>query len=206
MKPIILLDIDGTVLQWQANLAFYCHEQGIKSDYALQMLLSEDFVEPSKLFGVSSRLAESYIHDYNMSKYCRTLPAYRDALEFIKKHKAKYDFIAVTKFSKDPEALANRMYNLQTLFPDAFKDIYSCDFSESKTDILEEIRKAYGTDVRMFVDDQASNIDAADKVFKGTIELVLLSREGKASYPLFCDHIHVESLMDIDVVDNSLPF
>ena len=206
MKQIILLDIDGTVLQWQANLAFYCHDQGIKSDYALQMLLNEDFVEPSKLFGVSSRLAEQYIHDYNMSDYCRTLPAYRDALEFIEKYKEKYDFIAVTKFSKNPVALSNRMYNLHTLFPDAFKDIYSCDFSESKSEILEELKHKYRERIVMFVDDQVSNIDASIGIFGSSIEHILLTRGGKQVKTWYSDYFQVESLMAIDVPDNSLPF
>lgn len=198
MKPIILLDIDGTVLQWQANLAFYCHENGLKSDYALQMLTSEDFVPPAKLFGVSDQLGVKYIHDYNKSTYCRTLPAYRDALEFINKYKNDYIFIAVTKFSKDEKAISNRLYNLHTLFPDAFKDIYSCEFDESKVEILTQLKGNYGDRIIMFVDDQSSNIDAADKVFGNSITNILISREGK-SLPVFCKHLKVELLTDIEL-------
>lgn len=164
MKPVILADIDGCLIQWQSGLPYFLAKHSLSTEVALKSMQDEAFVSPSELFGLNPEIAIKLLKEYNNSKFIRYLSAYRDALNWVNRAKHHYDFVAVTALSEKPEAILNRLSNLNALFPDAFIDVMACGFGESKTKMFEAAVSKYGTRIEAFIDDLAINIDDAAKV------------------------------------------
>lgn len=166
MKPIILVDVDGCIVKWQSGLPYFNSDHNLPMTAAIKMQYNEDFISPEEIFGLNTEIANKLMHKYNTSKYIRYLAGYPDAVEMINKHKEQFDFIAVTALSSDETATLNRLYNLNSLFPGAFIDVLSCDFRESKTEKLRQIKARFGDRrIECFIDDLGNNIRDAYKVF-----------------------------------------
>ena len=169
MKPIILTDIDGVVLNWQSNLPYFCGDLNINRDIAIAMIHDETYREASEMFNTSHSIAESLILDYNESDYMKTLSAYTDALCVINQLKSKYDFVAVTAIGKNTLTIKNRLSNLNALFPDAFTDIHTVDYNQSKYVKLRHLESVYGDRIACYVDDLKKHLvsfnNATDKKY-----------------------------------------
>lgn len=158
-KPIILIDVDGVLVQWQAHLPFFNAQHNLPLQRAIDCTQSEDYVEPSELFGVNAELASKFVDLYNRSEFIRHLPAHADAIRFINRYKREYDFIAVTALADCDKAIMNRVFNLNSLFPGAFVDVLSVNFGEPKHRLFLNAFKAHGHRVEAFIDDLAHNLD-----------------------------------------------
>ncbi|ADG60107.1 hypothetical protein Acj9p207 [Acinetobacter phage Acj9] len=163
IRPVVLIDVDGCCVKWQSGLPYYMQKHGLDTSKALEMMLSEKFIAPEKLFGMSNEISMKFLKDYNKSKFIRYLAPYDDALRMINEMKEHWDFVAVTALGKDNETVMNRVFNLNSLFPGAFKDVFVCGATEEKDGI---IRDAYikHPNVVMFIDDLGKNLDAAYRV------------------------------------------
>lgn len=162
-RPVVLMDIDGCCVKWQSGLPYYLAENAMCTKNALECNITEEFMGPEKLFGCDSSIANQYMKDYNESKFIKYLSPYTDALKMINEMKEYWDFVAVTALGTSKKTVQNRMFNLNSLFPNAFKDIFVCEFGESKDDMLSRVKAKYDNIV-MFVDDIAANIESAAKV------------------------------------------
>ena len=162
-RPVIAIDIDGVCVKWQSGLPYYLAKHALNTDNALKCILTEEFMSPAELFGCDPAIAKIFMEDYNKSKFIKYLSPYEDALEMINMMKEHWDFVAVTALGTDKDTVMNRMFNLNALFPGAFKDIFVCNFGESKDQILKRVRFKYDNIV-MFIDDVCSNIESASRV------------------------------------------
>lgn len=166
MNPTVLIDIDGVCVQWQSGLPYFMAKHSLPTGPALDSLLREDFVSAEVLFGMDKELSMMYLKEYNKSKFIKYLAPYPDALEFVNTMKSKWDFVAVTALGTDKETVMNRVFNLNSLFPGAFKDIFVCGAGESKDEILGRAKDKY-PDIIMFIDDLADNLESAARVIPG---------------------------------------
>lgn len=173
-KPIILIDVDGVLLKWQARVPQYCLEVGLDPTAALKMQNCEKVVNPFDGL-VLDPMQE--IRNYNESDHMYSLPAYEDALEFMLDNKHLYDFIAVTAQSKKPEAFEKRRVNLENVFGCSFLDVRTCDAAGDKWQMFNNIKYDYRErKILALIDDQAHNILSAYQVFGETIKLYHLIR------------------------------
>lgn len=162
-RPVVLTDIDGCCVKWQSGLPYYMGKHNIPTTVALDSLLHERFLSAEELFGMSEDVAFTFLKDYNRSKFIKYLSPYDDALKMINEMKEHWDFVAVTALGTEKETVMNRVFNLNTLFPGAFKDILVCGAGESKDDILRKAKNKHDN-IIMFIDDLDKNIDSACRV------------------------------------------
>ncbi|UQS94032.1 hypothetical protein ABNavy1_210 [Acinetobacter phage AB-Navy1] len=162
-RPVVLIDVDGVCVKWQSGLPYFMAKHAIPTEKALECILTEEFMTPSQLFGCDPSIAKTFVEEYNKSNFIKYLAPYDDALEMINMMKEHWDFVAVTALGTDKETVMNRLFNLNALFPGAFKDIFVCDFGESKDKVLERVRQKH-QNIVMFIDDLGSNIESAARV------------------------------------------
>ena len=164
MKPVILTDIDGVCLSWQSGLPYFAQKYNLPLEHILNMIQDERFLSPGELFNCDNELGARLIEKYNQSDFIRYLSPYMDALKHINKLKKDFDFVAVTALGDSIDALLNRQFNLNALFPGAFKEILMCGHSESKEDLFIRAKNTYGKRIKFYVDDLAHHCDAASNV------------------------------------------
>lgn len=163
-KPVIATDVDGILIKWQSGLPYFAQKYDLPLDEILKTIANDSFVSPAKLFNCSEEFASKLLLKYNNSDFIRYLSAYDDALKVINELKKHYDFVAVTALGNSVDAHLNRQFNLSALFPGAFKDIYVCDYNESKDHLLTRVLEKYGDRVVCYVDDLGKHIDSAIEV------------------------------------------
>lgn len=163
-KPVILTDIDGIAVKWQSGLAFFLSKHNMPTDIALEMVTDEKFRDMTEIFGCDQQLAKILMEEYNNSSFIRYLNAYDDALIVINRLKTQYDFVAVTALGTTPTASLNRIANLNTLFPSAFKEVCVVGHGETKTHRYLEAKAKYGSRLVCFIDDLAINLNECHNV------------------------------------------
>lgn len=163
-RKVILTDVDGVTVNWSSGLPFFLSKNNMPTDAALEMISDESFRDMQEIFGCNEELAKILMNEYNNSSFIRYLAAYNDALVVINRLKAEYDFVAVTALGTTSTASLNRIANLNTLFPSAFKEVCVVGFGESKTSRYLEAKAKYGDRLVCFVDDLAMNINDCHNV------------------------------------------
>lgn len=158
-RPVILTDIDGVLVKWQSGLPFFAAKHNMPTDMILEMIVDEKFRNMSEIFGCSDEFAIKLMSEYNNSSFIRYLSGYDDALVIVNELKQKYDFVGITALGNTPTAALNRIANLNTLFPSAFKDLMVVDYNESKTHRYLEAKRKYGDRIVCFIDDLAHNLN-----------------------------------------------
>ncbi|QQG32117.1 hypothetical protein CkP1_0217 [Citrobacter phage CkP1] len=169
-KPVIATDVDGILIKWQSGLPYFAQKYNLPLDEILKTIANDSFVAPAKLFNCSEEFASKLLLKYNNSDFIRYLSAYDDALKVVNELKKTYDFVAVTALGNSVDAHLNRQFNLNALFPDAFKDIFVCDYNESKDHLLTRVLEKYGDRCVCYVDDLGKHIDSATEVFIGSVK------------------------------------
>jgi 5'(3')-deoxyribonucleotidase len=165
-RPVIVTDVDGILVKWQSGLPYFAQKYNLPLDHILEMMVDEKFIAPSKLFNCSEEFATKLLLKYNNSDFIRYLSAYEDALKVVNELKKTHDFVAVTALGNSVDAHLNRQFNLSALFPDAFKDIFVCDYNESKDSLLTQVMEKYGNRVICYIDDLGKHTDSAVAVFR----------------------------------------
>ncbi|UYD59354.1 hypothetical protein HPMBJEAJ_00255 [Aeromonas phage avDM6] len=165
MKPVFTTDIDGVVVQWQSNLPFFAAEHNLPTEIIIEMMQDEKFRPMHEIFNCSPAFGEQLLLKYNESKWIRGLKPYNDALRFINDNKHKYDFVGITALGTKFDVAANRMSNLNVLFPNAFREVLICNHNESKRELFEQAYSHYGDRIVTYVDDLSHHCEVADEVF-----------------------------------------
>lgn len=194
-RPVAVLDVDGVCVQWQSGLPYYMAKHAIPTDKALECILTEEFMSPTQLFQVDAEIAKVFVEDYNKSNFIKYLSGYKDAVEMINMMKEHWDFVAATALGTDKQTVMNRMFNLNALFPGAFKDIFVCEFGESKDKMLERIYNKHDN-IIMFVDDLGSNIESAARVMPNVPRYHIL-RGPAPREDADCETFRAKNLLDV---------
>lgn len=209
-RPVVIIDVDGVCVKWQSGLPYYLAKNAMCSKNALECNLTEEFMSPEQLFGCDSEIANIYMEDYNKSDFIKYLAPYQDALEMINDKKSEWDFVAATALGTSKETVQNRLFNLNALFPNAFKDIFVCEFGEPKDSMLQRIHEKYDN-IIMFIDDIHSNIESAARVLPSSVLKYHILR-GPADRPHVYGYHHIKA-KDLNSVinhynsyDKDLPF
>lgn len=155
-KQTIILDVDGVLIDWASQLPFYCQKNGINPVHALKHYTNPVHVDARDLFGVeNTRIALEMMSRYNL-EHGRYMTAFPDAVKNLHLLAKKYNLVALTKFGGTTEHYLVRKFNLQSFFPNLFKELICIDYYESKIPYVQNLVKEY--DVIGFVDDQLENI------------------------------------------------
>lgn len=164
-KKVILTDIDGVTTKWQSGLPHFLAKHNIPTDSCLDMFYTEQFKSPKDIFGCDEELANKLLIEYNNSPFIRYLSPYDDALHVINSLKNEYDFVAITALGNATTVSLNRIANLNSLFPSAFKEVLVVDAHESKTKQFKYALEKYGDRIVCYIDDLIKNLSDSRKVF-----------------------------------------
>jgi beta-phosphoglucomutase-like phosphatase (HAD superfamily) len=154
LEKIILVDVDGVLLDWNAGFCNWMDKQGFpfipgtEHEYAIE----------KRHENVTFTQARKLIEEFNTSDELRTLQPNKDSQEFVAKLVDEgFRFIAVTAVSDDPVAGINRRYNLEQVFGDIFDEIHCTPLGESKQVIL---RENWGGTGLIWIEDHFKNAEA----------------------------------------------
>ncbi|UNA02314.1 hypothetical protein [Serratia phage SP1] len=195
MRQVIATDVDGILVQWQSGLPYFLAKYNIPTKTVLELLVSDRFIEPEELFGCNEKLAKTLMKEYNNSDFIKYLHGYADAIKWVNILKEKYDLIAITALGTTDEAQLNRMFNLNALFPGAFKDVMCVNYGESKIPHYLDAKIKYGKRLVCFVDDLAHNLEDAHAV-NSELPLIWMPRNEFGRTPN-CPHKRVDDWSDI---------
>lgn len=176
-------------------------KHNMPTDIALDMVTDEKFRDMTEIFGCDHQLAKILMEEYNNSSFIRYLSAYDDALIVINRLKAKYDFVAVTALGTTPTASLNRIANLNTLFPSAFKEVMVVGHGETKVHRYLEAKAKYGNRLVCFVDDLAVNLNECHNVISQLPLFHMLRGERETPWS---PHQSVKSWFEIEEKLNDL--
>lgn len=168
MRPIIATDVDGIIVKWQSGLAYFAQKYQLPVDSILKIMVEDKFMSPAEIFDCDPDFATKLLLKYNNSDFIRYLAPYSDAIKVVNDLKEHYDFVAITALGNSVDAHLNRQFNLNALFPGAFKDILVCDYNEPKDNLLIKVKEKYGSRVKCYIDDLPHHVKASIDVFKGT--------------------------------------
>lgn len=177
------------------GIAVLLSKHNMPTDIALDMVTDEKFRDMTEIFGCDHQLAKILMEEYNNSSFIRYLSAYDDALIVINRLKAKYDFVAVTALGTTPTASLNRIANLNTLFPSAFKEVMVVGHGETKTHRYLEAKAKYGSRLVCFVDDLAVNLNECHNVISQLPLFHMLRGERESP---FVPHNVVRTWFDVE--------
>lgn len=176
-KKIIATDVDGVLLSWQSGLPYFAQKYNLPLDHILEMIVDDRFITPKDLFGTEDEVfAKQLLDKYNSSDFIRYLAPYADALKSINRMKDRYDFVAITALGDSVDARLNRQFNLNALFPGAFKEIYMCSHNASKKELFERVKEKYGDDLVCYVDDLPNHMNTAAEVFPDSVDMFWMLR------------------------------
>lgn len=196
-KRVILTDVDGILIKWQSGLPYFVQKYGIDTSVILETMVTENFKTASELFGFNERLSNMFLEEYNASDFIRYLSGYDDAIHVINQLKSEFDFIAITALGNTDGALMNRCFNLNTLFPGAFKDIRCVNYNESKLPHYIAAKQKYRERLVCFVDDLAHNLeDCHDAISELPLIHMIRGDEGNRKEAT-CPVIKVKNWYDI---------
>ncbi|QOI66412.1 hypothetical protein [Erwinia phage FBB1] len=196
-KPVIVTDIDGVAIIWQSGLPFFAQKYNLDVENILKIIIEDDFTPPEQIFNTDSKTARQLMEKYNCSDFIRYLAAFPDAIRYINKLKEKYDFVAVTALGESIDSMLNRKFNLNSLFPGAFKDIFVCDFKESKSRLFEDVQNKYNDRIVCYIDDLGHHVESAYEIFNTGIPMFWMPRNAKVSAPE-CPHVNVKDWKSIE--------
>jgi hypothetical protein len=153
-KNIILVDVDGVLLDWEWAFSIWLSERGYthRSDAKQYYSISDQFD------GVSESDAKKFTRLFNESAAVGFLPPLRDSVYWVKRlhEQHGYRFRAITSLSTDKNAQKLREMNLRKLFGrTAFESVTCLETGSDKHEALEPYR---GSGL-WWVEDKISNAD-----------------------------------------------
>lgn len=124
MKPKILCDVDGVLLDWTSRFPYFLQKRGYATEAAIMLHATEEWKSVEELTGLGTEAARVLVDEYCRSKYMKFLSPYKDALIAVNHLKHYYDFIAITAISDHPDTKQFRTENLEFWFPGAFSEVH----------------------------------------------------------------------------------
>ncbi|QPI13913.1 hypothetical protein MYO4S_00157 [Serratia phage 4S] len=204
MKPVIATDVDGILVKWQSGLPYFMAKYNIPTKNVLDIMVNDRFVEAEELFGCNATLAKTLMNEYNNSDFIKYLAPYTDAIGVINRMKEHYDFVAITALGTTSEAQLNRMFNLNALFPGAFKDVLCVNYGESKIPHYLDIKIKYKERLVCFVDDLAYNLEDCHSVIS-ELPLVWMPRQDYGRKPdCFVNRVHDWNELEEKILSDNL--
>ncbi|QIW90164.1 hypothetical protein OLCHANIL_00067 [Vibrio phage V05] len=171
MKKTIIIDVDGVLLNWKANLPFFMMQLGMLDN--LNINGSNTDTDARSLFiNVSDMQLGKLIGAYNEHECAKYIPAYEDAYDALRELSDRYNIIALTKFSMSRTSWSNRVHNLNALFPGMISEVISIEYFDSKAKYVEKLCELH--DVKYFIDDSLDNIREIQERFD--IECIHVNR------------------------------
>lgn len=158
-NKIILVDCDGAVADWQHGFDNWMTRHGF--NIAIENHTSDYRI--SKQYGITSDEAMIQVRAFNASKDIASIPALRDAKEYIAKlhNEHGYEFHCITSLGKTEFAHQWRQENLVELFgPTAFTRLVCLDTGADKDEVLAE----YADSKCFWIEDNPSNAFAGAKL------------------------------------------
>jgi hypothetical protein len=138
IKKIILVDIDGTCVDWEYAFDVWMRQHGFNKVDGGNLKY-----DISKRYGIEKEQATKLIRIFNESAAIGFLPPLRDAMHYVKRlhEEHGYVFHAITSLSKDPNAQELRRMNLRKLFgKNTFEKFIFLDTGADKDEVLEQYR------------------------------------------------------------------
>lgn len=133
-KQVILTDIDGVVLNWEANFNEWMAQKGY-------VLVEPDAYNVNQRFNISREQSKELVRIFNESAQIGYLSALRDSLIYMTKINKElgYTFHCITSLSLDRCAQKLRRYNLEQLFGDQlFGKYLFADTGQDKNHLLKD--------------------------------------------------------------------
>lgn len=191
MKPVILCDVDGVVLDWMSRFPYFLEKKGIDPARAIRAYASGEFLTFQDIIGgtMGAEEAEALAIEYQESKYMSYLTAYKDALLMVNALKHKYDFVAVTAVLNSEATRTNRQANLDFWYAGAFSKVHCVGLGGSKYDVLCKY------DRTVFIDDSPSHIAEAQAAGHIGIRLKVDSRPDTGLYPIAKDWYDLSNMI-----------
>lgn len=158
-KRLILVDIDGVVLDWMSEFKRFM----IKEGYAPLKKLPERY-DCTDWFGLPYVELHPLMTKFNNSEEFKHIPLVNDALFFMKKLNATHDFVAITACGEDRHA--DRMENLNNLFGYGFFQTVHCmNHQDSKQYLLSKYKPSF------WIEDNLKNAELG--ILSGHIPILL---------------------------------
>lgn len=123
-KPVIVMDVDGVLLNWGSRFKEYCDIVGVDVSHIAERLQTTELFSLSKELGLNQDETLKLINGYAEHELGSQMTAPCEAVRFVNRHKADFDFIAVSGFHNSEKALANRKKNLLEVFGDVFVEVH----------------------------------------------------------------------------------
>jgi hypothetical protein len=150
MKRTLILDCDGVILRWNANLLAHLMTLGPVHPELPGKIERNEFIDLDLLNMESLAL-------YNQSIFAADLPLLEDSTIHVLRHLAEhYDLVALTSFSDHPDAVKNRRANIELHCSGLFKEIHILPILAPKIEHLKMLSGRF--DVVGFVDDSRKHI------------------------------------------------
>ena len=167
-KPLLVVDIDGVVLDWHDAFIEYCEtfdwsidKGGDYSSYNMNT-----WFMPHNEWGhdMSQERLEDLVRRFN--SYPRVLKPLKNSVKYLDLLSYQYDIVALTSFTDCFEMSKFRRDYLEVLFPDVFKDVIILELGECKKETLGELMPD------IYVEDHRGHAESAIDL---GIETILLS-------------------------------
>ena len=154
MNKLILVDVDGVVLQWGWAFGAYIKDEGLVPD--------DHLVRPAykveTILNITRDEATILIAKFHRSDHFKNLTPYKDAAVFVKRLAQEgYKFIAISaalqggNIVQDNKIYSNRLVNLNTAYPGVFDKLHLVQMRASKHEYLSMYENAF------WVEDTLSN-------------------------------------------------
>lgn len=140
MKPTILVDVDGVLVDWFSRFPYFLERKGMPREKAIMMYAHSHWQTIEDLTGLPTAEAAELVDEYSRSKFMKYLTPYKDALIAVNHLKHIYDFVAVTAISNSPETIQHRTENLEFWFPGAFSKLHCVGLDGNKLEILAKYK------------------------------------------------------------------
>ena len=138
MRKIILTDVDGVLLDWCPGFEQWCAE----NNHPIKLPADTNQRKVYKRYGFTEAVGEQLVLDFNVSEAMKSLPPYRDSVDYVRKLAAEgWKFVTITSQTSDAQGQMYRMENLNTVFgPDIFIKHHILETSTPKHDVLAEYK------------------------------------------------------------------
>lgn len=189
MSRIVILDVDGVLLNWRDTYVDWLKKFEMIADEDSRSYSFKDFIRipgdadyKSKNTKFADALSEIFNQTYLLSK----LPPQDGAVSAIRTlSEAGYVLKVVSAYTTQYEAMKSREYNLKSVFGNVFQEITSLPLHSSKADYLSKQDKdAY------FVEDSLGHLLDAQDVGFSTENLFLFPSDwNKETYSEYLDDL-----------------
>jgi len=133
-----LTDVDGVLLDWVPGFEKWCAD----NNHPIKLPGAINQRSVYRKYGLTEEVATQLVTEYNKSEAMKSLPPYRDSVDYVRKLAAEgWKFVTITSQTSDAQGQMYRMENLNTVFgPNIFIKHHILETSAPKDDVLAEYK------------------------------------------------------------------